>query len=50
MQINHGRIDLLVPEQPLNGVQARSCLDEMGGVAVPQRMSLIGMRYRRRRM
>jgi len=50
MQVDHGRIDLLVPEQPLDGVEAGPGFDEMGGEAVSQGMSLMGMRYRRRRM
>jgi len=38
VQITHGRLNVAVPQQTLQGHQVRARLQQMGGVAVPQRM------------
>jgi len=38
VQIDHGGLDLLVPQQLLDGVEMSAGFQEMGGEAVTQRM------------
>jgi hypothetical protein len=44
MQIDHGRGDLLVTEELLNGVEMRAGFQQVGGEAVAQRLPIILMK------